>query len=99
MEELARALESSIQTAVEKAFENAISKYGISVPAKENAVTPKYYTGRELEDLFGVSYTTIWRWEKEKLIKPIMVKGRKMYEREVIDSLKITGKLCKSNRR
>lgn len=95
MEELARALESSIQTAVERAVEKAFSKYEIGVPTKEVGSQSKYYTTKQLTEKLDISLCTVYRWEKEKRIKSIIIKGKKMYERDVIDRLYSMGEIGK----
>ncbi len=96
MEEFAKALENSISMAVEKAVEKAFTKFaGGTLTQKETEERPKYYTRKDIEEKFGVSMTTVWRWEKEKKLKAKDIKGRKMYEREAIDRLYNMGEIGK----
>lgn len=35
----------------------------------------KFYTRKEVADIFGVSYTTIYRWTRKGVLKAIKIEG------------------------
>lgn len=47
----------------------------------------KIYTAKELGELLGVGRTTIWRYQKEGLLKPIRVKRKVYYAEKDIEQL------------
>lgn len=50
-------------------------------------------TSKDVQQLFSISSTTIWQWEKKGILKPVIVQRRKTYLREDIDSLLQTKQL------
>lgn len=54
---------------------------GSQIPPKE------YLTIRQTCELLNVCRSTLWRWHKEGVLKPIKIKGRVMFARSGIDKL------------
>lgn len=54
---------------------------GSQIPPKE------YLTIRQTCELLNVCRSTLWRWQKEGVLKPIKIKGRVMFARSGIDEL------------
>lgn len=54
---------------------------GSQIPPKE------YLTIRQTCEHLNVCRSTLWRWQKEGVLKPIKIKGRVMFARSGIDKL------------
>ena len=54
---------------------------GKPIPQKE------YLTNKQLCELLNVCRSTLWRWEKEGVVKPIRIRGRVMFARSDIDKM------------
>jgi DNA-binding transcriptional MerR regulator len=56
-------------------------------------------THEELKDFLGISYSTIWKWEKNKILHPSKVPGSnlKFYDKEEIENYIL--KTCKKKER
>lgn len=54
---------------------------GSQIPPKE------YLTIRQTCELLNICRSTLWRWQKEGVLKPIKIKGRVMFARSGIDEL------------
>lgn len=47
----------------------------------------RYLTSSEVSSVYGVSKTTLWRWEKANLVHPMRVGNRRRYEPSEIEKL------------
>ena len=44
------------------------------------------YTIREAADFFRCSRSTLWRMENDGVLKPVLVRGRKLFRREALEA-------------
>lgn len=45
------------------------------------------YTSKDLQELFGISSTSIWNWERKAVLHPVIIQRKKFYKREDIEQL------------
>ena len=57
---------------------------------------PELYTAKDLQKIFKITSVTLWRWEKDGILKPTRVNGRtKYYNAETVQQLIDGGKVGK----
>jgi DNA-directed RNA polymerase specialized sigma subunit len=54
----------------------------VTLPTKQGN-----YTSKEIQQLFNISSTSVWHWERKALLRPVIVSRRKMYLKEDIEKL------------
>jgi hypothetical protein len=71
-----------VNKAVEKFYSERIQPETVSIPTKQGN-----YTSKEIQQLFNISSTSVWHWERKALLRPVIVSRRKMYLKEDIEKL------------
>jgi len=108
MTDLGKQIEEALTMTIQKALEESLEKVADTVVERilnqgnrshmrlwTRPEEPEYYTRREVEDILNVSITTIMRWEEQGRIKSEKIRGRRLYRRTMIDSLRKSGDLYK----
>lgn len=57
-----------------------------------------YYTRDEVSNILNVSLVTLHKWEKRKILLPVKIGKRVLYQTDMVHNLKINNKLIKSPR-
>lgn len=86
-----------IQEAVRQAIREEIGKQVRSVVQQES-VKPEYYERKQLCEFGHISPSTLWRMEREGVIKKVKFGRRSLYLKTEVDELLSSGKLAKYSR-
>ena len=87
-----------LEQAIKEAVAQAIEAQTPAKDVKENEESSPYYTRDELCHLAHISASTLWRMEKDKLIRKRKFGKTNLYLKEEIHELLESGKLDKYSR-
>ena len=71
-----------IDSIVEKHLSAFLYQQPVTLPLKQGN-----YTSKDLRELFGISSTSIWNWERKGVLHPVIIQRKKFYKREDIEQL------------
>ena len=86
--ELIITTEDQLKKIIDGVFEERLSAFlhqqpqTVTLPTKQGN-----YTSKEIQQLFNISSTSVWHWERKALLRPVIVSRRKMYLKEDIEKL------------
>ena len=85
----------AILESIRQAIREEIGKQARNVVVQSAPAQPEYYERSQLCDLAHISPTTLWRMEKDGLIKKVKFGRRNLYLKTDVDELLSSGKLSK----
>lgn len=87
-----------IQEAVRQAVREEIGRQVMKAVPQE-PIQPEYYERKQLCELGHISPCTLWRMEREGIIKKVKFGRRNLYKKTEVDELLSSGKLAKYSKR
>ena len=77
--------EEELETAAIQAAE--IARRAVEAEYKRLPWPERYFTTKQVRELFQVAHQTLWRWEKAGILKPVKIGGLNRYRKTDLDKL------------